>query len=288
MNPLLTTLLATNGGVLRRADHRAHRNLFDIALRDGDLVAPFRGVYTEPDADHATRLRALTAADADAVATGASAEYLHGWTREPPADVTAASRLVSRPGFVLSRRTIPRRLTARTSGVRFTSRALTVVDLATDRGVEEVDAALRRRIPLAALWDALLATPNRPGRGRVRQWLTDSRTTAWSPLERAAHAALHARRVGGWVANLAVSLDADGATAYPDIAFRSLRLAIEVDGWRWHQGRTAFERDRLRDAALAQLGWQVVRFPGAWVMLHPEEFAARVERIAAARARALA
>ncbi|HHU40115.1 MAG TPA: DUF559 domain-containing protein [Propionibacterium sp.] len=288
MNPLLSAALAEHDGVLRRADHRPLAHLIDVALRRGDLVAPFRGVYTAPDADHAVRLRALTAADPDAVATGASAGDLHGWVPDPPAAVSAASRLRSRQGFALSRRTIPRWLTTRARGVRYTSRALTAIDLAAERGVEEIDAALRRGIPLAQLWRAHLATPNRPGRGRVRQWLADSRTEAWSPLERAAHAALHRRGVGGWVANHVVVLDGDGGKAYPDIAFRSLRLAIEVDGWRWHQGKPAFERDRLRDAELACLGWQVVRFPGAWVLRHPGRFAAQVERIVAAREASLA
>lgn len=287
MNPILSAALAKHRGVLTRAAHRTLTNLIDVALRRGDLTAPFRGVYTEPAPDHATRLRALAEADPDAVATGPSAEHLHGWTETPPETVTAASTLASRPGFELTRRTIPRWLTTRANGVRYTSRALTAIDLATERGVEEVDAALRRRIPLSKLWEAYLATPNRPGRRRVSQWLADSRTLPWSPLERVAHAALHKRGVGGWVANHVVLLD-DDETAYPDIAFRSLKLAIEVDGWRWHGDKGAFSRDRLRDVGLAEQGWQVVRFPGVWVLARPGEFARRVERIRAARAASMA
>lgn len=287
MNPTLATLLAASGGALRRSDHRELRHVLDAALAGGVLVAPFRGVYTVPDADHSARLRALALADPDAVATGPSAEHLHGWAAEAPADVDAASRLQSRPGFRLTRRTIPRRLTTTAGGVRCATRALTAIDLATQRGVDEVDAALRRRIPLKKLWDAYLGTPNRRGRRRVAQWLTDSRTTPWSPLERQAHAALHDAGVRGWVANLSVALDADVATAFVDMAFRALRLAIEVDGWQWHQSRSAFDRDRLRDVRLAELGWMIVRFPGAWVLAHPAEFAASVRRILAARAASL-
>lgn len=287
MNPLLSAALAKHHGVLTRDAHRSLTNLIDVALRRGDLTAPFRGVYTEPDPDHATRLRALVAADPDAVATGPSAEHLHGWTDTPPEVVTAASGLLSRPGYELTRRAIPRRLTTRVHGVRYTTRALTAIDLATERGVNEVDAALRRRIPLAKLWAAYLATPNRPGRRRVSQWLADSRALPWSPLERVAHAALHKGGVTGWVANHTVLLDGE-EKAYPDIAFRPLKLAIEVDGWRWHGGKGAFSRDRLRDVGLAEQGWQVVRFPGVWVLARPAEFARRVERIRAARAASMA
>lgn len=283
MHPLLSRALARNHGVLRRRDHPELVNAIDVALRREELIASFRGVYTAPDPDHATRLRALSLADPDAVVTGASAEYFHGWRTQPPADVEAASGLASRPGFALTRRLIPRRLTTRSDGVRYTSRALTAVDLATTRGVEEVDEALRRRIPLEKLWDAYLGTPNRRRRRRLYRWLTESRSQPWSPLERAAHLALHHGRVRGWVANHTVALDAEGARAHPDIAFRTLKLAIEVDGWRWHAGEAAFERDRLRDVRLGELGWQVVRFPGAWVLKHPERFAACVARIVAAR-----
>lgn len=283
MNPLLSSAL--NDGVLRRAAHPGLINLIDVALRRGELVALFKGVYTEPDPGHLTMLHALVVADPDAVAAGASAEHLHGWSDSPPPLVSAASGLASRPGFELTRRTIPRWLTTRIEGVRCTSRALTAIDLATERGVDEVDAALRRRIPLAKLWEAYFATPNRPGRRKVFAWLTESRSQPWSPLERAAHAALRKRAVGGWVANHSVLVGE--SKAFPDIAFVSLKLAIEVDGWRWHGDQEAFSRDRLRDVALAEVGWQVVRFPGAWVLRRPARFAACVARIKAARAASL-
>lgn len=287
MKSSLSELLVRQGGALRRADHPDHHAAIDSALARDELVAPFRGVYHRPGADHAVRLHALGLADRDAVAVGASAEHLHGWTPAPPSVVSAASRLRPRPGYDLQRRTIPRQLVTRARGVRATNRALTAIDLATERDVAEVDAALRRRIPLRRLWDAYLATPNRRGRREVHQWLTDSRTEPWSASERAGHAALHAAGVRGWVANLSVPLDGEDATASPDIAFRALLLAVEIDGWEWHQSRDSFERDRDRDRRLAELGWQVVRFPAAWVLAHPEQFAASVTRIVAVRAVAL-
>ncbi|HYI17866.1 MAG TPA: DUF559 domain-containing protein [Solirubrobacteraceae bacterium] len=38
------------------------------------------------------------------------------------------------------------------------------------------------------------------------------------------------------------------------------RLVVEVDGWRFHRTRRAFERDRERDAILAAAGLRVLRF----------------------------
>ena len=38
------------------------------------------------------------------------------------------------------------------------------------------------------------------------------------------------------------------------------RLVVEVDGWQAHRTRSAFEADRARDARLALLGYEVIRF----------------------------
>ncbi len=45
-----------------------------------------------------------------------------------------------------------------------------------------------------------------------------------------------------------------------DFLWRDKRLIVEVDGWDAHRTRSAFEEDRARDARLAVLGYEVVRF----------------------------
>jgi very-short-patch-repair endonuclease len=45
-----------------------------------------------------------------------------------------------------------------------------------------------------------------------------------------------------------------------DFLWRDARLIAEVDGWESHRTRSAFEDDRARDAALALLGYRIVRF----------------------------
>jgi len=80
--------------------------------------------------------------------------------------LTAASRrLGTRPGFAFERRTIPPSLIRRLDGVRVTSRALTVLDLIPETGAPAIDAALRRKIPLAHLRAALQLTAGRPVTG---------------------------------------------------------------------------------------------------------------------------
>ena len=45
-----------------------------------------------------------------------------------------------------------------------------------------------------------------------------------------------------------------------DAAVLRLKVAVELDGAAFHGSRTARERDLRRDAALAVLGWQTLRF----------------------------
>ena len=45
-----------------------------------------------------------------------------------------------------------------------------------------------------------------------------------------------------------------------DFLWRDRGLIVETDGFRHHGDRSAFERDRARDARLQSLGFQVLRF----------------------------
>ncbi|MGH2807044.1 MAG: DUF559 domain-containing protein, partial [Actinomycetota bacterium] len=42
-------------------------------------------------------------------------------------------------------------------------------------------------------------------------------------------------------------------------------IAIEADGYRWHDGRVGFERDRLRTSELGSRGWRVLQV--TWLQL---------------------
>jgi very-short-patch-repair endonuclease len=47
-------------------------------------------------------------------------------------------------------------------------------------------------------------------------------------------------------------------------------LIVEVDGYRFHGHRAAFERDRRRDRTLRAAGYEVIRF--TWRALREEPF----------------
>jgi very-short-patch-repair endonuclease len=45
-----------------------------------------------------------------------------------------------------------------------------------------------------------------------------------------------------------------------DFLWRAHQLIVEVDSWRYHGDRMAFDRDRARDVRLSVMGYHVLRF----------------------------
>ena len=43
-----------------------------------------------------------------------------------------------------------------------------------------------------------------------------------------------------------------------DFAYPDLKVAIEVDGYRWHTGRARWEHDLARRNRVTTLGWRVI------------------------------
>ena len=44
-----------------------------------------------------------------------------------------------------------------------------------------------------------------------------------------------------------------------DLAYPSHRVAIELDGFRWHAGRGPFRSDRIRGNRVEAAGWRLLR-----------------------------
>ena len=67
-----------------------------------------------------------------------------------------------------------------------------------------------------------------------------------------------------------------------DALWRTQRLVVEVDGYAFHAGRTAFERDRRRDADLQSAGLRVTRLSWRQITQEPLAVAALLARLLAA------
>ena len=63
----------------------------------------------------------------------------------------------------------------------------------------------------------------------------------------------------------------DGEAFVLDAAYDEVELAVEMDGAAWHGSRRQRERDIRRDALLARVGWQTLRFGFARMLSAPDE-----------------
>lgn len=258
------TLLEAAAPVLLRRDLApdAQRAL-ERAHRAGLLTRVLPGTYlpTVIAGDLALRAMALMAWDRDAVIVGRAAANLTFWPNLPVDDIDVARRgVVPRSsGYRFHRRRIDPAQVVEFHGVRVASPALAAIDLVPELGGDVIDTCLRsRRVRLEDLWSALREHPGRRGNAERRRMLIDSRDEPWSEAERLAHRIMRHHRITGWRANVGVRVR--GARYYIDIAFKEIRLAIEIDGRLHETDPDIFQNDRLRQNALVGEGWTVLRF----------------------------
>jgi very-short-patch-repair endonuclease len=266
-------VLLRRGGLISRRDHPSLANTLAWLVRQGKLVPVLPGVYAQPEAARNVEIliRAVSLRYPDAVVFGGAAARMSFWPEAPMATINVASStgVVSRPGYSFSRRHIPVELVIERAGLRYTTPALTAIDLATFECADAIDIALRTRAAtLEGMYEALRLTPNRAGNQQRLKLLIDSRDEPWSAAERLGHRILRASRLTGWETNFPVFLE--GRLYYIDIAFPHVKLAIEIDGRLHEEDQDLFESDRWRQNALVADGWRVLRF--TWEMLrdHPD------------------
>lgn len=64
----------------------------------------------------------------------------------------------------------------------------------------------------------------------------------------------------------------------PDFRWKSEGILVEVDGYEFHRGREAFEKDALRANRLRAEGWTVLRFTWRMVTERPDEVAQMIRK----------
>lgn len=264
MHPELQRLLAADGAVSRR-EHPELANAIRHALRTGALVALLPGTYSF-ERSFETLVTAVKLWDPDAVFTGATAAKLSWWPELEVREVTAVVRRPSEravPGLRLSRGEIDPDLVFEKDGYRLVHPAWCALELTDTLGGEAIDQALRRRATsLKAMRWAIGVMASRAGNVERRRLLLESRDQPWSELERDGHRMLRHARIKGWKGNQRIVL-LDGSVRYVDIAFRGLKLAVELDSWEHHKSYEAFVDDRRKDVQLIMQGWTVLRFTHA-------------------------
>jgi very-short-patch-repair endonuclease len=247
--------------------HRLHRSVYAVGH-------PLLG-------SHGRWLAAVLACRPGAVLSHASAAAL--WEIRSAAagriDVTVPGTARPRaPGLRVHRaRRLGAEEIATRRGIPVTSAERTILDLAaslSERALEKVlDRAEQERI---VDWRALAAIACARGHrgsaplGRVLAEHVPGTTVTRSVLEERMLALCRAHglprpRVNHYVEGLEV-----------DFVFPGKRVLIETDSWRYHRDRTAFERDRERDAVFARAGYRVLRFTDRQMRSDPAGVAATI------------
>jgi hypothetical protein len=240
-----------------------------------------RGVYEiAPPRDRRDLMRAVIGAWAQAVVSHESAAELHEFpfvTAQERVIVTNHSRTTHDYPGIAVRRThdLDAWHVTNLDGLRVTTIARTVVDLAAHRTVRHIGAIVDRlvsdeRLELVELEAVLKATGRRgkPGTTTMREVLErrtgDDRSA--SVLERKGRALIERAGLPMPIPEFPVPWSVGRRF---DDAYPVLRIAIEWDSRRFHGQVASFEADRIRDRDAAIHGWMVIRFTWDDVHRHP-------------------
>jgi hypothetical protein len=233
----------TRGQLLRAG---LTNNQINARVANGMLIRVHRGVYrvghTAPSVE-ANYMAAVLACGVGAVLAGRAAAHLLGLTKgkAPPAEVlVAAKRRGARRGKLdPSDRT-------RWHGIPVTTPARTLLDLAPHMTVEELalaahNAGVRHHLTPRQVKEVLARRPNAPGASKFRPIFEGDAPAILSWMERRALAAVASSDLPKPAVNRRM------AEGYVDLRWPG--LTVELQSYRFHHSRHAWERDHDRRRA---------------------------------------
>jgi hypothetical protein len=280
---------ASRHGVFSRADAvrgGASRGLIQSRVRTGRWETLFPGVYRlagAPESWLQTLRAACLAVGLAAAASHRSAgavSRLIGFGKGPVEISVPRGRRVRLRGVIVHEVvSLPSVDVTVVDAIPVTTATRTLIDLAAvvpaDLFEEALDDALRRRlttVPHLQRRINQLGTRGRPGLAVFRRLIAARAETGIileSPLETRFLRLL--RRVGLPMPACQFEIrDRGRLVARVDFAYPEIRLAVEVDGYRWHSGRASWERDLARRNALTSLGWRVIHVTYGDIRDRPE------------------
>ena len=243
-------------------------------LASGALLREYRGAYRvghRAPSVEARYIAAVKACGEGALLSGRAAAFLFGLLRgaaPPPPEVTAPTeRRVRGVQTRRSRRMDPREATI-WRRIPVTTVARTLVDLAAVMTPDELgrachEAGVRHRTTPAEVEAVLARRRNRPGAGGLRQVLRGDVRVTLSKLE-----ARFLRRLRE--AGLALpETNRLAGERRVDCRWPDLRVTVELDSYRYHQSRHAWEQDRRREREAHARGDQFRRYTYGDVVERP-------------------
>jgi very-short-patch-repair endonuclease len=279
----LVALAERQHGVVTRAqlleigltDHAIGRR-----VEDGRLHRVHQGVYAvgRPTLTLKGRfIAAVLSCGSGAALSHIAAAILWGLLPErgPRIDVTVprGGQRRRRGIVIVHRSALPETDITTKDGIPVTTPARTLLDLADFLPRRQLERALDEAAYLRLDLSALQPRPGRRGSGLLACVLARHRpgsTRTRSELEERMLSLCTRFRLPTPEVNAAI----EGYVV--DFVWPEARLLVETDGWKAHGTRSAFERDRRRDAELLAAGWRVLRVSYERLEREPEWIAARL------------
>jgi very-short-patch-repair endonuclease len=243
-------------------------------LHRGRLRKVHRGVYAVGHralTQHGIWMAAVLASGPAVLSHRSAAQLWRLRDRGPQRpEVTAAAQRRRKSSLTCHRSNLHPDEITRHHRIPVTTVARTLFDLAGAISRDQLERAfdraeLARRLDLAEVDSLLARHPRRRGARALRAVIAGH---AASPFTRSEledrflalirRAGLPLPRVNALVEGLEV-----------DFSWPDRLLAVEVDGWEYHGGAAAFERDRSRDRRLSAAGWRVVRITWRQLLREP-------------------
>lgn len=245
----------------------------ECRVESGEWIRALPGVYrlatVPPTPEQSVRAAALWLDNG--VLTGVGAAWWWEILADPPQrwefQVANVTRRSQQSGVCVLRRWVDPGDVTRHRNLTVLSKPLAVLRAAVaieherrGRGARLID----RSKQLKTVTEADLELAFRRNRGTwgttaMRELLVRTGDRAHSDAERRAAKLLEEAGITGFVVNLTIRL-ATGRTMELDIGFRKRRLAIEIDGFRYHSSPESRAIDLERQNALIQDGWTVLRY----------------------------
>jgi very-short-patch-repair endonuclease len=233
-------------------------------LKRGALIVTYPGVYRvghRAPSVEARYLAAVLTCGEGALLCGRAAAYLWGLLKgRPPAPEVVAPSEKRIPGLKTRRQ---RRLSSRDGtkwrGIPLTTLPRTIVDLAAELDEDELarawyEAGIKHNTTPAQVEAVLAQRPGSPGVGRLRRVLQGEVKVALSALERRF---LQRLREAG-LPPPETNRPAGGRRV--DCRWPTERLTVELDGYRYHRSRHAWELDRRREREARARGDEFRRY----------------------------
>lgn len=253
-------------------------------LRSGVLLQEHRGVYRvghRAPSVEARYLAAVLACGSGAVLSGCAAGHLLGIVAAAPAlpEVTAPTE--RRVHGVTTRRTRGSERDAMLwRGVPVTTPARTLVDLAAELAAGDLaravhEAGIRHATAPEDVEAVLGRRPSSPGAAVLRRVLWGDEHVTLSALE---------RRFLGLLRQAGLPLPVTNRPAggrFVDCRWVERRLTVELDGYRYHSSRHAWERDRRREREAYARGDDFRRYTYGDVFDQPAAMLAELEGVLA-------